>query len=211
MKVKIGPYRSWIGPYQVAEKIIFWNENLANKLGDILAHGRIKPERKPGDITDLMEENPKTWFFKFLLWIDGLKQDDRKVYVHIDSYDTFSADHTIALIMAPLLKKLKEDLHGHPVGIDEEDAPGIEDDNDKWLHILDCMIWSFEQLSIDWEDQFYTGEPDLKFRVLENGGGEMFKGESNTFVCDEEGAKKHAEKIQHGLNLFAKYYRSLWT
>jgi hypothetical protein len=37
------------------------------------------------------------------------------------------------------------------------------------------------------------------------------KGPNDTRVFDVEGWKKHEEKIQEGLELFGKYFRSLWT
>jgi len=39
----------------------------------------------------------------------------RKVQVAIHDYDTWSADHTLSLIILPLLKRLKELKHGSPI------------------------------------------------------------------------------------------------
>ncbi len=47
---------------------------------------------------------------------------DRKVEIRIDDYDTFAVDHTLSLIIAPILRQLKETRHGSP-GIEEEDIP----------------------------------------------------------------------------------------
>ena len=41
MRVHIGPYKNWFGPYQLAEKILFWmdkdNDDRVHKLGDFFA------------------------------------------------------------------------------------------------------------------------------------------------------------------------------
>ena len=58
---------------------------------------------------------------------------DRKISVEIDDWDTFSLDHTLALIIHPALIKFKEKENGHPSGLSEKE----------WHDILDCMIFSF--------------------------------------------------------------------
>ena len=41
MRVNIGPYKSWVGPYQIAEKILFWldknDDERVHKFGEWLA------------------------------------------------------------------------------------------------------------------------------------------------------------------------------
>jgi hypothetical protein len=56
MKVKIGPYTNWFGPYQLAELLCFWAKEEKNEFGiprkpdwvhnfgEWLAHGDIEPE-----------------------------------------------------------------------------------------------------------------------------------------------------------------------
>ena len=38
--------------------------------------------------------------------------DKRQVEIQIDHYDSWNADHTIAMIAVPLLKQLQETKHG---------------------------------------------------------------------------------------------------
>ncbi len=33
MKVVIGPYTTWIGPYQIAEKLCFWAKPVPDEIG----------------------------------------------------------------------------------------------------------------------------------------------------------------------------------
>ena len=48
----------------------------------------------------------------------------RRVEVKIHRYDTWSMDHTLALIIHPMLVQLKEKNHGY-FSTESEDAPGI--------------------------------------------------------------------------------------
>jgi len=123
--------------------------------------------------------------------------------VQIDKWDSWSADHSMALIIAPLLKQLRDDTHGYP----GEEGMTMA----KWKKILDKMIWSFEQLNgDDNESQFYSGKIDWIETKLPNGNTECKKGPNDTFKVDTKGLIKHNKKIQDGLNLFGKYFRNLW-
>ena len=99
MKVYIGPYTTWLGPYQIADKIPFISEDTRNKIGDWLAN---------------------TWVNDFCNWLESKKQ--RKVKIRIDNYDTWNMDSTLALIIVPMLKQLRETKHGAPM-VDNEDVP----------------------------------------------------------------------------------------
>lgn len=76
---------------------------------------------------------------------------------------------------------------------------------------MDEMIWAFERIvDDDDEEQFYSGESDIYWEQLENGMLEMKRGPKDTFRIDHEGMAKHNKRIENGLTLFGKYYRSLW-
>jgi len=66
------------------------------------------------------------------------------------------------------------------------------------------MIWTFEQLSKDDStDQFFTHPNE----------DEVFESNEERLLAikiDNEGLKKHEERIKNGLRLFGKYYRGLW-
>jgi hypothetical protein len=123
-------------------------------------------------------------------------------YVKLDHEDTWNADHTLAIIILPLLKKLKADKHGAPY-VDDADVPWYLRNNvnkidenglseahfKKYKWVLDEIIWTFEQLNnFDWDMRYY-GRNKL----------------------DPEGYNRHNEAIENGLRLFAKHYRTLWT
>lgn len=120
---------------------------------------------------------------------------DRKIKIRIDKYDVWSLDHTLALIITPALKKLKENVIGVPASMSEllydssnttqycfdfykeDDSIAFDKAKEHWNEILDKMIYSFESIITD--DWFTETEEETL-------------------------------KIQEGFDLFAKHYRNLW-
>jgi len=159
----------------------------------------------------------------------------RKVEVRIDNYDVWSADHTLGLIIAPVLKKLKEAKAGSPF-VDDEDVPENlrstaappkehewdTDDNHflRWDYVLDEMIWAFEQHSLeDSTAQFHhnVDQIHLNFEPLpddsELSGVNINKQKDTSkpaYWRDDDGIAKHEARMDNGRMLFAKYYCSLW-
>jgi hypothetical protein len=150
-------------------------------------------------------------------------------YVKIDHYDTWSLDNTLSPIILPMLEQLKATKHGAPY-VEDADVPPklranrdarykgrylapdlhkINDNVDKkffkrWDYVLDEMIWTFEQLSMDdHEGQFYD-------HSLANNPKDELDKQVRKIKVDRVGLKKHNERIDNGLKLFGKYYRSLW-
>ena len=237
MKVDIGNYKNFFGPYHLAELIAFWVKPVPDEygilakpdwvhdFGEWLAHGSVKPDAEPGEIYRLCDERPVTWIYRFLLWLDEHKK--RRIKIRIDRWDSWSADHTLALVIVPVLKQLQLDKQGSPYVKDEDvpdhlkstSAPPRENDYDvddnhhlRWTYVLDEMIWAFEQtLNDDRESQFMKGNSDLHFKKLENGMSELVDGPSCNFEIDREAQQAYEDRIQNGLNLFAKYYSGLWS
>lgn len=100
---------------------------------------------------------------------------ERSISIQIDSWDTWSLDHTLALIILPSLKEYRKVLHGYPSnfsnlvsGSDHElqmcfdfykesvdDYPDVS--FEAWKMTVDKMIWSFEQIVNDQTlEEFYT-------------------------------------------------------
>jgi hypothetical protein len=239
MKVRIGPYKHWFGPYQLADLLCFWVKPVKDQygvsdkpdwvhhFGEWLSHGSIRRKPEPGEVYSLNQERPTTRLYRFLLWIDQKKQ--RKISVRIDRWDTWSMDHTLAYIILPMLKQLKAQKHGSP-NVDDEDVPqhlrstteltqdeqntGHVDNNHeaRWDWVLDEMIFAFEsKLDDSWQDQFYHGETDLQFKKLDNGLVEMVRGPEDTSYIDFGGRSVYQARITNGFKLFGKYYEALWT
>ena len=145
---------------------------------------------------------------------------ERKISVQIDKWDTWSADHTLALIIAPLLQKMKEDKQGAP-HVDDVDvpehlrstaAPSKENDWDtdqnwhlRWDYVLDEMLWAMQQIASDKnaEDQFYdSSEVDESENVMQ---------QVKKMKVDWDGLKAYEARIQKGCELFGKYFQALWS
>ena len=205
MKIKIGPYRSWIGPYQIADCFKFFglSEAACDWIGERLNHSPVR---------NICE------------WIQ--QQKKRKIKIQIDSWDTWNMDHTLSLIILPLLKQLRDTKHGAP-NVDDSDVPDelkstsappkkYEWDTDanhflRWDWVLDQMIWTFEQNVSDWESQFHSGNSDISFEpISDTDCYELVTGPNDTRKFDKEGYDLHFEKMQNGMRLFAKYFYSLW-
>ncbi len=147
--------------------------------------------------------------------IGKYKKNDspRNIKVQIDEWDTWSLDHTLALIIAPVLKHYKATSNSY---CGEFDTP------EEWHAVLDKMIFAFETLTTGgtWEEQFHTGTIDMKFIPTDAKGNKVDKkdavvyrsekGPNHTHIFDDAGWKAYNERIQEGLNLFGKHYRQLW-
>ena len=164
-----------------------------------------------------------TRFEKSLEWIDDRVQDfynvfnwlwfdrrQQKIKVHIDRWDTWSMDFTLAPIILPMLIQLKETKHGSPM-IDDADVPHLpkqgntsnegyqydlfdSDEQDelfwdqyeqRWNWVLDEMIYAFDCKAN--KDEVY-----MRFRD------------------DLDAARKEQDRIANGFRLFGKYYEGLW-
>ena len=167
------------------------------------------------------------------------KSIDRKVSIEIEHFDTWSLDHTLAMIILPALIQLKDTKQGIPGDFSEVGGEEYSEQDSfdfykesyneafdqrckEWEEILDKMIWSFQQIAFDEYDKLYHhGEPHYDFvesnRLFPNPvTGKMEKTyqmvdkNPNEHWYDHVGHKLHEERIQEGLELFGKYYRALW-
>lgn len=231
MKVYIGPYKNWIGPYQIAEALCFWAPTTTDEYG-------IK--NKPDWVHDFGTwlaggEGKDSLLMKFCNWLESRRK--RKIQVKIHKYDTWSMDHTLSYIIVPMLEQLQATKHGAPC-VDDFDVPehlqstscppvedpdmGHTDDNffRRWDWVLGEMIHAHRcTRDGDWEDKYWTGEwgkPDFVKSDMEYPNpvtGEMestYQINRGTRECDWDGLKAEQARIQNGFRLFGKYYSSLW-
>lgn len=165
----------------------------------------------------------------------------RRINIEIEPFDTWGLDHTLSLIILPALIQLKNTKHGVPSEFvnDMSDSWNgqscfdfIKEDSDtvfdagcaKWEEILDKMIWSFQQISIDddYDSKYHHGKMDIGWEKIPNdlqstvaaGSKEplyqMIDKNPNEHWYDHIGHNLHNERIQEGVDLFAKYFRDLW-
>lgn len=209
MKVYIGPYGNWTGPYQIANWLqkVGLSEDRCDKIGEWLA---------------------ETWVNGACEWIHSKQK--RNIKIRIDNYDTWGMDHTLALIALPMLKQLKATKHGSPMVGDyfnqtsnsaqcsfdfyaEGDEAAWEAGHKAWGEILDHIIWSFEQeLDENADDKFWTvkGEMDFSKHPEDVGKLSVPLRWKEKPVCDYEGLHAYHAKIQEGFELFGRYYQGLW-
>ena len=137
-------------------------------------------------------ENDKKKIMKIKI---GPHRKNRAFNIHIDDFDVWSLDYTLACIIHPALVRLKETKHGYPELWEDGMVTHhnwdrqlhfdfIDEDvetkylMDKWDTIMDKMIYSFEQIV---EDKLFD-------------------------ITDQ----KQLDEIQEGIDLFAEHYTSLW-
>ncbi len=198
MKVYIGPHVNWIGPYQVADwlKYVGVSKDTCHEIGGYLAD---------------------TWFGKLLTWIHSKKE--RNIAVHIDGYDVWNMDHTLSLIVLPMLKLIKANKHGTPFTKDEDVPEHIRSTADpvvrenewdtdchfhaRWDYILDEMIFAFESIADeDSDSKFYDHGEHVK--------GEDLQDAISRIKIDQEGLLAHHTRVRNGLRLFGYYLQALW-
>jgi hypothetical protein len=201
MKIYINKYRNhWLSPYTIMENVLFYKKwtdpdfDLYDDANEKYTNWLVKPCRVLLKFLDIV--HPK---------ID---------YVKIDKWDTWSMDHTLAKIVLPMLKQLKETKHGSAL-VDEEDVPehlratstpeydsqltfdfysevrqekdvDYEITHKRWDYVLDEMIFAFEHLVDDsWEDAYRSGEHDMAWIPIDEKGNEVPKGEHKYFRMDK--------------------------
>ena len=167
------------------------------------------------------------------------RRGHQKVKVEIERHDTWNMAETLALIVYPMLLKLKAEKHGVPTDFSE--VGGEDYHNQKsfdfyaatqdwafdekckeWDVVLDKMIWSFSQLIDDeWESKYHHGKHETEWvecdKLMKNPlTGKMEKmwqmkdKNPGGHWYDNEGHALHLARIQEGLELFGKYYQNLW-
>lgn len=193
MKVYIGKYRRFLSIYSIVDKIMFWaDEEKAYEVAEWLSENK---DGSPSRMVKLVEK------------INN-KFSKRKIKVRIDREDTWSMDNTLAYIILPMLKQLKETKHGSPY-VDQKDLPPelrmtkreekvfnegswnkklkaseeeIEAASDKfysqWDWVMDQMIWSFEQELDEENEHDHYYDPYLPDEEIE---------EIETEVVNEDG------------------------
>jgi hypothetical protein len=181
MRVYIGPYREWIGPYQIADWLRFFgvSEDRRDKIGERLA---------------------ASWVNSACEWVH--KRCRRKINVRIDHYDTWSMDHTLAQIVLPMLVQLQKTKQGSPFVDDTDVPPDIrstaakpkdepwdidEFHHDRWNYVLEEIIFAFEKIADfdDWRQPFYKSKDFAAMDLID-------------------------ARIVNGTRLFGLYFQALW-
>lgn len=171
MKVVIKKYPTWFGPYQLIDTVLpFMDEDKRS---------------------DLAEKYADSWFGRFhvdiaekyLNWAAA-----RRVRVRIDSHDTWGMDSTLAHIVLPMLKQLREDKQGAPY-TDDEDVP------------YELRSTTAPPVKNEWDtDDYFFARWDWIM-------GEMIYAFESKLDHD---CISRDERMENGFRLFGKYYQALW-
>jgi hypothetical protein len=222
MKIYKSGYRDhWFSPYTMIDYVFFWTD-------------WSKCSRNKSIVEDKEFVDHPAWVDRATVYLDPISRAIRWVLdlvhppinvIKIDYYDTWSMDHTLADIILPMLKQLKETKHGAPF-TEDDDVPEYlrsymaqpkehEWDTDdlhfmRWDWILDEMIWAFEQkVQDDAESQFF----DHSAYKLQGGTDKWLDDMTNAVSkvkYDREGHEAWSKRKANGFRLFGKYYENLW-
>lgn len=142
---------------------------------------------------------------------------ERKISIQIDKWDTWNMDSTLALIVVPMLKQLKETQHGAPQ-VELTDVPEHlqherfnENDVDdayfeRWQYVLNEMIFAFESKLTDWSEQFWSVNPEIDSTPTDD----LVLRWKKLGECNWAEREKYQQRITNGFRLFGKYYEGLW-
>lgn len=207
MYVKIGPHNHWFAPAVWFRHWVYWFNGVGPKENlDQVDDAAIKLEAADAWLK-------KSRVYRALRRVETFidHRHTRKIYVKIHDYDTWGADHTLAVIALPLLKKLKEKKNGAP-DVDDADVPEElrrtavppvkEFDVDanhfkRWDWVLDEIIWGLEQVVTenDSNDLFFTYSDPTNLDIYE---------------FDRDSYVKHHARIDNALRLFGVHFRNFW-
>ena len=135
--------------------------------------------------------------------------EDQLISVHIDPWDTWNIDHTLAYIVLPMLKQLKETKHGSPI-VDDEDVPHLprmqrsrnESAQYDMFHTeeQDQLFWKQYEVRWDWvmDEMIYAFDCKVN------------KDDVFMRFDDQDEMRKEQDRIANGFRLFGKYYEGLW-
>lgn len=151
----------------------------------------------------------------------------RKNEVKIDYHDSWSADWTIATIVAPLLVQLQETKHGAPCVADEDVPEELRstscapkenvwdtDENyfKRWDYVLQEMIFAMQEISNhnENEPEMFRHVGDMVTEENSDGTYTMVSSDFEIIPEMKEPNRQYHARIQRGCVLFGKYFMSLW-
>ncbi len=123
-----------------------------------------------------------------------IPKDETKAKILIESHDLYGLDQTLAMIILPALQAFRKRTNLIPISMfsDEyqncrEISKVVQKREEKialnlWYETLDKMIWSFNNIAVD-----------------------------APLLGTEKARNEHEQKVQEGLDLFAKHFTDLWV
>lgn len=218
MRVWISGYRHhWVSPYTIAEKICFWREINYD-------------EPWVRKFNQVVSPVCSGWM-RFLDLIHPRIQ-----YVKIHKSDTWSMDHTLAAVIAPMLRQLQATKHGSAF-VDDEDVPvhlqsagykkakkkvrregnrtispdvhAIDSENDDTIH--ERWSWVLNEEIWAFEQMLDDEKGEGKFwDHSQSNDSAPWDEDYVSPTCDWDGLRAHQARMANGFRLFGKYYLAHW-
>ena len=180
-------------------------------------------DRKPSWLKLWFRLKPCWWFHDITYWLRKKRQKWTTGFPHEEFWDFKSA---LANWATPRLKHMKDNLQGYPSCLIpeekwEEISAGkevVKEGQDireehgmkEWNKILDKIIWSFE----NHDNEPALTEPenyDSRCNMIKYDDGSTEYERLDDRPWDWTECEAHDKKVQEGLDLFAKYYKDLWS
>ena len=164
---------------------------------------------------------PCWWFRDVKYWLRKKRQKWTTGFPHEESWDFKSALANWAL---PRLKHMKDNFRGYPSRLipeeklkemshgDPNEGWNIREEygSKEWNKILGKIIWSFE----NHDNEPMPTEPenyDPRCNMIKYDDGSTEYEHLDDRPWDLIECEAHDKKVQEGLDLFAKYYKDLWS
>lgn len=209
-----------------------------HNFGEFLAHGFHKETEE--NKRKWNRDRPKTFLYKFLEWVHSKKVKKEYIKIdYWDTWSMDHTLSPIILKMLKQLKATKHgsgyiDMEDVPEHMRTTETENWDDQkcfefyhedteerkynvHDRYEWALDEMIFAFEHLVDDsWEDKYSSGEMDHYSEACkwdENGKPTLYQmkeGPNHTYKCDYDGLAEEWKRVDNGLRLFGKYFRTLW-
>ncbi len=123
-----------------------------------------------------------------------IPRDETKAKILVESHDLYGLDQTLAMIILPTLQAFRKATNVVPISMFSEEYRNCRDISKqvqkreekialkRWYETLDKMIWSFNEIAVD-----------------------------APLLGTEQARNEHENKVQEGLDLFAKHFTDLWV
>lgn len=157
----------------------------------------------------MLRSKPTPWYIKLGWYIKrnykNIVAKCRRVYQRMTrgytDEEVWNFDYYHSKWVLPRLKQLKENIHGHPTDLENQE---------EWMEILDKIIWAFENIN-DPPGPVYSDDYDHGYEMKElDKGGLLFSPMNKDGVVDYTPVEEHRKKVEEGLFLFASRYSNLW-
>lgn len=159
------------------------------------------------------------YYFFYRLWHNQIKTIPREIayfcqrgWRGYSDRDCWGIDGFLMEILPPMIRKIKDNIHGCPVEFAGEDNKHdtVEDGCIKWAAVLEKMAAGFDAAK-KMDDAEYLDKVPLKEGEKPSGHmGKIWPDVDFKYVINEEKRKLLEQQQEEGLDLFRKYFFNLW-